>query len=297
MGRIRFGISTWSAPELAQTGFYPHEAKTAAQRLRYYSKRFSVAEIDSSYHFFPTLHNMELWLKSTPADFSFHVKAFSLLTGHPTTLASLPKLIRDKYGSQIKAKSNIYPHHLPVEAIDEVWGIFGLVIDRFQRAGKLGAVLFQFPPWFHPEPDNYKYIADCRKRLAQHHLAVEFRVGSWLREHKQETLEFLRNLNAVLVCVDEPQGFSSSVPSVAETTSDLAIIRFHGRNVETWEKRGVPVDEKFNYLYSGEELRDWVPRIRQLATTAEVHVIFKNKHADYPIRNVNQMQALLETSA
>jgi uncharacterized protein YecE (DUF72 family) len=294
MGRIRVGISTWSAPELARTDFYPHEAKTAAQRLGYYSQRFSVAEVDSSYHFFPTAHNIELWLESTPANFFFDVKAFSLLTGHPATLGSLPKSIRVKYGNQIQAKGNIYPHHLPTEAIDELWAVFGLVVDRFQHEGKLGAVLFQFPPWFYPEPENFDYIALCRDKLAQYRVAVEFHTGSWLNEHKKETLEFLRKLDIALVCVDEPQGFRSSVPPVAEATSELSIVRFHGRNSQTWEKKGIPADEKFNYLYSEEELKEWVPLIRQLARTAEVHVIFKNKHADYPIRNVLQMRALLD---
>jgi uncharacterized protein YecE (DUF72 family) len=83
------------------------------------------------------------------------------------------------------------------------------------------------------------------------------------------------------------------VPPVAEATSDLAIIRFHGRNADTWEKKGIPADERFNYLYSEEELMEWVPRIKRLAETAEVHVIFKNKHLDFPIRNVTQMKTLL----
>ena len=293
MRKIRFGISTWSTPELAQTGFYPRDARSAAERLRYYSSKFSVAEVDSSYHFYPSVHNMELWLGSTPDDFVFDVKAFSLLTGHPTALASLPKSIRDRYSDRIQAKGNVYPHHLPPEAIDQLWAVFGLVVDRFHRAGKLGAVLFQFPPWFNPEPDNYTYIEDCCRRIKHCHVAVEFRVGSWLAQHKDETLEFLRKRGIALVCVDEPQGFRSSVPPVAEATSDLAIIRFHGRNADTWEKKGIPADERFNYLYSEEELMEWVPRIKRLAETAEVHVIFKNKHLDFPIRNVTQMKTLL----
>jgi len=293
MGRIRLGISTWSTPELEKSGFYPPEVKSAAGRLSYYASRFSVTEIDSSYHFFPTAHNMELWLENAPDGFVFDVRAFSLFTGQPTPLNSLPKSIGDKYGSRIQAKGNIYLHHLPEEAIEELWAVFGADVDRFHEAGKLGAVLFQFPPWFHPGPDSYGYIASCRNRLSQHRMAVEFRAGSWLEQHKEETLQFLRKLDITLVCVDEPQGFSSSLPPVAEATSDLAIIRFHGRNAGTWEKKGIPADERFNYLYSEEELKEWLPRIKQLAQTAEVHVIFKNKHLDFPLRNVLQMQSLL----
>jgi len=250
-------------------------------------------EIDSSYHFFPTAHNIELWLSSTPDDFAFDVKAFSLLTGHPTALDSIPSTIRDKYSNRIQAKGNIYPHHMPPDAMDEFWTIFERTVGRFHEAGKLGAVLFQFPPWFHPEPVNYEYIAECRQRLAAFQVAVEFRVGSWLEGHGEETLGFLREQDIALVCVDEPQGFKSSVPPVAEATSRLAIVRFHGRNSRTWEKKGIPADEKFNYLYTEEELKEWLPRIQHLSQNAEVHVIFKNKHADYPLRNVQQMQFLL----
>ena len=292
MGRIRFGISTWSTPGLDKS-FYPPEVRSAADRLKYYSSRFSVAEIDSSFHFFPTAHNIDLWLQNAADGFVFDVRAFSLLTGHPTAPESLPKSIHDRYVDRIKAKGNIYTHHLPVEAIDELWAVFGIVVRRFHDAGKLGAVLFQFPPWFHPEPENYKYLEDCCSRIRHCHVAVEFRVGSWLVQHKDETLEFLRKRGIALVCVDEPQGFRSSVPPVAEATSKLAIIRFHGRNADTWEKKGIPADERFNYLYTEEELMEWLPRIKRLAETAEVHVIFKNKHADFPIRNVTQMQSLL----
>jgi len=293
MKRIRLGISSWSTPELEKSGFYPTEARLAADRLRYYSSKFSVAEIDSSYHFFPTARNIDLWLENTPTDFAFDVKAFSLFTGQPTPLSSLPKSIRDKYGSQVKAKGNIYLHHLPEEAIDELWARFDRTVNRFHDAGKLGAVLFQFPPWFYPQTASYDYISGCRERLPGHRLSVEFRVGGWLAGQKEETLEFLRRLDIGLVCVDEPQLFRSSVPPVAEATSSLAIVRFHGRNEETWEKKGIPADEKFNYLYTERELLEWLPRIKRLAETAEVHVIFKNKHADYPLQNVNQMQSLL----
>ena len=104
-------------------------------------------------------------------------------------------------------------------------------------------MLFQFPPWFHPEPKNFDYIASCRERLSQYQVAVEFRVGSWLDKHREETLKFLREHGIALVCVDEPQGFKSSVPPVAEVTAPLAIVRFHGRNKENWESKGIPATE------------------------------------------------------
>lgn len=294
MGRILVGISSWAEPELVRSGFYPPEVKTPAERLRYYAARFPIAEIDSTYHFFPTQRNLTLWLANTPESFTFDVRAFSLLTRHPTPFTALPRTIREKYGSEIQAKGNVYPHHLPAAAIEELWAIFILTLESFQTAGKLGAVLFQFPPWFHPETENLDYITSCRERMPGYQMAVEFRVGSWLEERREETLQFLSKHQIALVCVDEPQGFKSSVPPVAEVTSQLANIRFHGRNKENWEARSIPATERFNYLYSEEELKEWAAKARSMAEKArELHIIFKNKHADFPVKNALQMKELL----
>ena len=294
MRRILVGISSWADAEFVQSGFYPAYVKTPDARLSYYASRFTVAEIDSSYHFFPTQRNLSLWLDSTPAGFTFDLKAFSLFTQHPTAYTSLPKTIREKYGDRIQAKDHVYPHHLPEAAIDELWEIFNRSVEAFKSAGKLGTILFQFPPWFHSEPRNYEYVVSCRERLSAYQMAAEFRVGSWLERRREETLDLLRKQKIALVCVDEPQGFKSSVPPVAEVTAPLAIVRFHGRNTANWESKDTMAGERFNYLYPEEELREWVPKIRKMAKEAEsVHVIFKNKHADYPVQNALQMKKLL----
>ena len=294
MGRILVGISSWAEPGLIQSGFYPTEVKTPQARLSYYASRFPVAEIDSSYHFFPTQRNLALWLENTPSGFTFDVKALGLFTQHPTQFTALPRTIREKYGGEIQAKGSVYLHHLPDEAVDELWAVFTRIIERIRTAGKLGAVLFQFPPWFHPEPQNFNYIVRCQDKLSGYQMAVEFRVGSWLDKRREETLDFLRKQGIALVCVDEPQGFKSSVPPVAEVTATLAIVRFHGRNQETWEQKGVVADEKFRYLYEENELKEWLPRIRGMAhKTDELHIIFKNKYSDFPIRNARQFIRLL----
>jgi uncharacterized protein YecE (DUF72 family) len=172
--------------------------------------------------------------------------------------------------------------------------IFIGTIEYFRNAGKLGAVLFQFPPWFHPEPGNFDYISRCRERLLPYPVAVEFQVGSWLDKYREETLKFFRERGMALVCVDEPQGLKSSVPTVYEVTSPLAVVRFHGRNQENWEKKDVSTTGKFNYLYTREELKEWVPGIQAMAKKTEnLHLIFKNKHADFPIKNALMMKELL----
>jgi uncharacterized protein YecE (DUF72 family) len=294
MGRILVGISSWADLGLVHSGFYPAQAKTPEARLKYYASRFSIAEIDSTYHYFPTQRNLALWLGNTPNGFDFDMKAYSLFTQQPTKFTALPRTIREKYSSQIGAKNNVYLHHLPEDAVDELWGIFIRAAESFRTAEKLGALLFQFPAWFHPEPRNFDYIARCRERLSQFQVAVEFRVGSWLDQHRERTLKFLREHGISLVCVDEPQGLKSSVPAVSEVTAPLAMVRFHGRNKENWEGGGIDAAEKFNYLYGEDELKEWAPRIQSMAKSArELHVIFKNKHADFPVRNAIQMKELL----
>ena len=298
MTNVLVGISAWSDAGLVESGFYPPEARTAAQRLRYYAEEFTVAEIDSTYHFFATANNLNLWLDNTPEGFKFNIKAFSLFTLHPTPFDSLPRGFRETYAASLPAKPTLYLHHLPEDAADNLWQGFARTVERFQAAGKLGAVLFQFPPYFHPAEGSLRHIEKCRRMLPQYPIAVEFRVGTWLNdERKQETLGFLSMLGISLVCVDEPQGLKSSLPPGADVTSSPAIVRFHGRNTANWESRNVMSTERFEYLYSREELETWLPRIRTMAKeAAAVHVIFKNKHADYPVRNALEMIELLRTS-
>jgi uncharacterized protein YecE (DUF72 family) len=296
MSEILVGVSSWADHSLVESGlFYPDGVKTAADRLRYYSSRFPIAEIDSSYHFFPTRRNMDLWLENTPGNFVFDFRAFSLFTGHPTPVRSLPKSIREEHEELAEHKGNLYLHHLTEDTADRLWEIFTADVRMLDSAGKLGVVLFQFPPWFHPGKENREYIVSCRERLPEYRVAVEFRTGDWLSEENlDETTSFLRSHGIALVCVDEPQGMKTSVPPVIEVTSSTGIVRFHGRNAENWEKKGISAEERFDYLYSDEELEAWLPEIRRMAEQAgRVHVIFKNKSHDYSIRNAGMFMKML----
>ena len=127
-------------------------------------------------------------------------------------------------------------------------------------------------------------------------MRVEFRNGSWLNEKNAErTIRFLADRGIAFVMVDEPQGFKSSVPPVTAVTSpDLAIVRFHGRNAATWEAKGITPAERFRYLYSRDELKEWVPRIRQAAGEArETHVLMNNCYANYGTTNARELALLL----
>ncbi len=293
MGHILLGISSWADPTLIKDGFYPPQVKMPEDRLAYYSRHFSVAEIDSAFHIMPTRRNLNLWLTQTPPGFVFDIKVFSLFTGHPTPFSLLPRFARS--GLEGYSDRNLYLRLMPGGVVDSLWRMFSDLVKPVADAGKLGVLLLQFPPWFHCKPENAAYIAECHDKLAGYDLAVEFRTGDWLNESNWEnTLALLRRLNTALVCVDEPQGLKTSVPPLAELTSPIGIVRFHGRNAGNWEKKGIPARDKYKYLYSEDELREWLPAIRRMADEArELHLIFKNKYADYPVQNARQMLQLL----
>jgi len=297
MGDILIGTCSWTDPTLIGSGrFYPNWAHSAETRLRYYASQFGLVEVDSSYYALTSEQTSRLWMERTGKKFIFNIKAFRLFTQHPTPLVALPKDIRQALPSGTKEKTSIYQRDMPTELVSELWNRFERALLPLDSAGKLGVVLFQFPPWFYPGEQQSDYILSCRERLPQYRIAIEFRHGSWLNEQNRDwTLGFLRNNNLPFVCVDEPQGFSSSVPPIVEATADLSLVRFHGRNTEMWEKKGVSVAERFNYLYKEKELKEWVLRIKELASrTRQLHVLFNNCHQDKAIVNARQVRLMLD---
>jgi uncharacterized protein YecE (DUF72 family) len=297
MGRILVGTCSWTDQTLIQSGrFYPQWAKSAEDRLRFYASRFNVVEVDSTYYAMPAEQTARLWVERTPDDFVFDVKAFRLFTQHPTPIKALPRDVREALPPQAGEKANLYQRDLPSEVEDELWRRFEGALLPLDSAMKLGVVLFQFPPWFLPADRQWDYILSCKERLPQYRVAVEFRQSAWLNEKNGErTIEFLRKNGLSYVCVDEPQGFKSSVPAVAEATSEIGVVRVHGRNSAMWEKKGATVAERFNYLYSEAELAEWVPGIRDLGSrSSQLHVLFNNCHEDKAVVNAGQIRLMLD---
>jgi uncharacterized protein YecE (DUF72 family) len=294
--RILVGTCSWADKTLVDCGrFYPPKLKSAEERLRFYAGQFPLVEVDSSYYGLPSERNAALWVERTPDGFTFDVKAFRLMTQHPTPPAALPKDLREALPPELAEKKNLYPRDLPREVTDEVWQRFASALLPLDSAGKLGVIVFQFPPWFLPGPQSRDDLLEAQERLPQYRIAVEFRNGRWLSEQNAErTLRFLRDQRLPFVCVDEPQGFESSVPPVAEATDGIALVRFHGRNSATWAKRGIAAAERFDWLYSEDELREWVPRIERLAErTREVHLLMNNCREDKAVVGARQLQLLL----
>ena len=298
--RIRVGISAWTEPTLVKPGvFYPAGATSAEERLRYYASQFSLAEVDSTYYAIPARQMAELWVERTPADFVFDVKAHALMTDHPTETKRLPKAIRDALPADQAARSRLYAKDLPEDTLDEVWRLFRDALEPLRVSGKLGVVLFQYPPWFVPSHENANALVTARERLDGLTIAVEFRHRSWLSGRMaSRTPEFLREHNIPMVVVDAPPGMKSSLPATPlVTSSDLAVIRLHGRREETWEERNEIVSERYRYLYDESELDEWVPPVMDVAAQVpETHVIFNNCYGNYAPTNAIEFSALLHAA-
>ena len=294
MGEILIGTASWTDKTLLAADWYPTDAKTPEKRLAFYASQFPVVEVDSTYYAPPSERNAALWVERTPSHFTFNVKAFALMTQHPASVKSLPKDIREKVP---ESKTRVYPKDLTPKAIEKVFDMFASALMPLHSAGKLGYILFQFPEWFVPGDENRDYIVQCAKRLPDFRVAVEFRRGTWMTEKSAaRTLGFLSEHDIPYVCVDMPQGFDSSVPAVvAATADDLAVVRFHGHNNENWKKKGISTAERFDYLYKPKELKEWAPRLEELAgETKRLHVMFNNCYGDKAVRNAKQMADLLD---
>lgn len=263
-GRIRVGASGWSDhPHFFPTGLKP------ADRLSHYARLFSVVEINSTYYHLQPTRNFATWVDRTPEDFRFTVKALAELTGHhrgepapPVTFAHF----RESYA--------------PV-----------------RESGKLGAALFQFPPWFEANAANRRELERCVEHMEGDPLLIEFRNVGWLEpDERARTFELLSQLGVSYVTVDAPQVGRGTAPLVAEVTNRrLAYLRLHGRNTETWYKRVQTTGERFNYFYDELELEGLAGVARRLAEQAtEVHVIFNNNMQNYAVTNARTLMRLLD---
>jgi len=278
--------------------FYPDDCTTAESRLRYYATKFSMVEVDATYYSLPSRSSAAAWAARTPDDFTFDIKAHALMTGHPTDVRRLPDWVRRALPKG-STEAPIYSSDAPTEVLDEVWSRFRSALDPIRSAGKLGAIMLQFPRWFEPTRQSAGALRRAKQLLGDDIATVEFRNRAWMEGRiADRTLGLLRDLELSYVIVDGPQGMQSSMPpTVAITDSRLAVFRLHGRRVSTWEAKNDPVTERYRYLYDRAELRAWIPSVLETAfNVARVHMTFNNNHANYATTNALEMEELM-TSA
>lgn len=287
------GSASWTDPTLLASGlFYPPEARTAEDRLRFYATQFPLTEVDSSFYGLPGVRNARLWAERTPPGFTFDVKAFRAFTGHAVPIRSLPADLR----GEVAANDPLLWRGLPADVRQELWFRFRTALHPLQAAGKLGAVLFQFAPTVRPGPAVRAHLAHCVDMMAGATVAFEFRHRSWFDgAERGNTLALLRELQAVHVVVDAPQGgFDNSVPAVWQATHPrLALVRLHGRNVAAWNDRSGTSSGRFRYVYGDGELAEMLSPLRQLeAQVGTVHATFNTNHRDQGQVNARRLLAL-----
>jgi len=297
---IRVGICSWVDAALIEEGsFYPKKSMTAEARLRWYARFFDTVEVNSSFYAIVDPRNARHWAERTPDGFLFNVKAYAPMTGHhprPETLPADVQRLLPRH-PRLTRRGEVESGGWPPEALDHVFRLFGESLSPLAEAGKLGYVLFQFAPWVRFDPIRLESLASLRQRLPGLDLAVEFRDRSWFPDHAGETLDALRAAGLAHVIVDAP-ATPNAVPYVPERTAPTVIFRLHGRNAEGWMRqlRGEEpaVREKYDYLYSEDELRSLQADVERAADESErVFVAFNNNNRAFPVRNALMLKRML----
>jgi uncharacterized protein YecE (DUF72 family) len=264
---VRLGTCSWADEGLLKA-WYPRGVSTAEKRLRYYAERFDTVEVDSPFYALPAPDVTARWAQRTPDAFTFHAKASAAMTWHEG------------------------------EPTDEAFSDFRSALEPLELSGKLRGVLLQYHPRFVKSRAAMDELARAPARLDPLVPLVEFRHRSWLEtDEREDTFRFLERHGLAYVSVDAPATRASNVvPRLARATHALAYVRFHGRNAKTWNIRGAAsAADRFDWLYSADELGEWVEPARKLATQAdEVYAHFNNNRDDFAPRSAVIFRGLLD---
>jgi uncharacterized protein YecE (DUF72 family) len=247
--------------------WYPRGVSSPATRLAYYAERFDTVEIDSPFYHLPSPETAAKWAERTPAGFVFNAKASAEMTGH-----------RDADR-------------------EESFAAFREALAPLEESGKLRGVLLQYHPSIKKSDEAKEELTRVRALLDPLVPLVEFRHRSWLEQwERDDTFSFLEQHGCAYVSVDSPKTRASNVlPRVSAVTHRVAYIRFHGRNWKTWNIRGGKSSDRFDWMYSAEELAEWVGPIERLAGEAdEVYALFNNNRDDFAPQSANILRGLLD---
>ena len=268
-GRVLVGTCNWADHK----NFYP-PGLPPGERLAHYARFFPIVEVDTTFYGIPRPGVAEKWVEATPPAFRFNVKAFRSLTLHE--------------------REDGRPRQPTAEEERD----FLRALEPMRDSGKLVGVHYQFPPWFKASPGNMDFVSRLSDRHPRDQVIVEFRHESWAEPERFDAVtELLAESGMSYCCVDEPQvGSATMPPHLVVTDPRLAVLRFHGHNRKKWYvKNASSSTERFDYLYREETLREWVPKIRDLAAEAEeVHVLFNNNRSNYAVANGLQLARLLD---
>jgi uncharacterized protein YecE (DUF72 family) len=263
---VRLGTCSFADEGLLKA-WYPRGVSTSRARLRYYADRFDTTEVDSPYYHLPDPGVTRNWAQRTPPEFTFHVKAHKTMTFHEG------------------------------EPTDEAFAEFRASLRPLELSGKLRSVLLQYHPRFTKTEAAMAELERAPERVAPLVPLVEFRHRSWMEpDERADTLAFLERTGLAYVSLDTPMTRASNVVARhAVATHAVAYVRFHGRNEKTWNIKAERSSERFNWMYSQDELEEWVPKLERLADGAdEVYAMFNNNRDDFAPRSAMLLRGLLD---
>ncbi len=265
---IYIGVTGWGDHQI-----YP--AGTATRdKLQEYGAHFPTVEVDSSFYAVQSTDNMEKWVKDTPADFRFVIKAYQGMTGHQRG-------------------------DIPFASKEEMFDAFNESLAPVKDSGKLAMVLFQFPPWFDCKKESVAYLRYCREKMTGYPVALEFRNQSWFSARfRSQTLKFMETEGWIHSICDEPQAGEGSVPTVLQATDkEKTLVRMHGRNTAAWMKPNGKNWREVRYLYryNQEELLGWKENILKLQKqTKDIYVLFNNNSGGDAAGNAKEFIQLMD---
>ena len=266
---IYIGTSGWSYPKGEGTwnGFFYPSGKIV--ELEYFSGFFNTVEINSSFYRPPNPGHVYNWVKRTPPGFLFAMKLWQKFTH--------PRMYRDATGKEaIISRADV--------------DTFRSSLEPLAKAGKLGALLAQFPPSFKNDDYGRQILGAVANTFGEYPLAVELRHRSWSDD--ATTAELLRDNNIAWVQIDEPK-FSTSVAPEVPATADFAYFRFHGRNAKDWWSGDG--EQRYRYHYDEEEIKQLAERVRNAGESARLLFAYFNNHWQaYAPRNANDLKKALQ---
>jgi uncharacterized protein YecE (DUF72 family) len=264
VSRVRVGTSGWNYPTGKGTWngiFYPAGTPAAKQHagfddLAFYAEHFDTVEVNSSFYGVPTIHTTKGWAARTPADFEFSLKLYQKFT-HP---------------EMFHLATGRDPADVDLKDVDE----FRAAIDPLAQAGKLGALLAQFPASFKNEPASRGYLEWLLQAFKDYPLAVELRHRSF-SDDPDTTLQVLGEYGAALVQIDEPKFRFSIRQNLLPNVKTFYYMRLHGRNAAQWWNHEKSED-RYNYLYSDAELEPFVEAAGNASREVKKAYLYANNH-------------------
>jgi uncharacterized protein YecE (DUF72 family) len=256
---IRIGPAGWSYKDWEGI-VYPHKPGPRFDPLEYLAQFFDTIEINSSFYRPPTAATAKAWARRVGSNrrFQFSAKLYRVFT--------------HERGKATKADEKAFREGM----------------EPLAQAGKLGAVLLQFPWSFKNTDEERAYLAGLLDRFQDYPLVLEVRHTSW---NTAQVYDWLEERGVGVCNIDQPL-FSKSIRPAALTTSPVGYVRLHGRNYQNWFREKAPRDERYNYLYSQEELEPWITRIKEVAKeTRETYVVTNNHFRGQAIVNALELKS------